>query len=157
MSAMGLLRWLGENWFTALQSAGIIGGIFFTGVALRIDAQVRRVGNLITLTQQHREIWKHLFELPELSRVLDAEPNLERKPVTSQEELFVRLVILHASSAHHARKHAMYLSPDGMQMDIGLFFALPIPRIVWDKSKALQDEEFVRFVEYCQSEVEPEK
>jgi hypothetical protein len=39
-----------QNWFTFLQSLGIIGGLLFTRFSLRTDARVRRIGNLITIT-----------------------------------------------------------------------------------------------------------
>jgi hypothetical protein len=45
-------NWLRDHWFVLLQSAGIIGGLLFTGISLRIDARVRRVGNLLAITAQ---------------------------------------------------------------------------------------------------------
>ncbi len=53
---MGILRWLAENWFTLLNVIGIVGGLFFTGHSLRSETKTRRVANLLSLTQAHRDI-----------------------------------------------------------------------------------------------------
>jgi hypothetical protein len=146
---MELLHWIEQNGFVLLQSVGIIGGLFFTAISLRIDANVRRVGNLITLTQHHRDIWTRLYTRPELSRVLHEKPNLAHRPVSYAEELFINLLILHLNSAFQAMKNGMSVSPEGLRKDIQSFFLLPIPKSVWVRSKELQNKDFVRFVESC--------
>ena len=85
MRGMGLVTLLQDNWFTLLQSLGIMGGLFFTGFSLRIDAKVRRVGNLFEVTKQHREIWIMIYSRPELKRVIESKPNLDMKPITDEE------------------------------------------------------------------------
>ena len=144
---MVFLQWLSQNWFTLLQSAGIIGSLLFTGITLRDDLRSRRIENLIAITEGHREIWAYLYSRPELSRVLDTTVDLRRVPVTDEEELFVNLLILHLSSAYQAMKSGMFVKPEGLRRDIESFFALPIPRLVWSKAKIFQDEEFVSFME----------
>src|SRR5258708_7781649 len=57
MPDMGFLLWIGDNWFTLLQSVGIIGGLLLTTSALNSDARTRRVANLIEITRGHRDIW----------------------------------------------------------------------------------------------------
>lgn len=77
---MDFVPWLSLHWFTLLQSIGIVGGLLFTGVSLRIDTKVRRVSTLITITQQHRDIWTQLYRRPEMARHLpDPYPAQERK------------------------------------------------------------------------------
>src|SRR5260221_13307070 len=71
--SMGFLNWASDNWFILLQSLGIIGGLLFTAASLRLDEKTRRVGNLMAITKNHREIWTALYDRPELSRVLDAD------------------------------------------------------------------------------------
>ena len=144
---MGLLQWVAQNWFALFESAGITGGLLFTAVTLRADAQARRIGNLIAITQHHEEIWTHLFTHPELARVLDKAVNLKSAPVTNEEELFVNLLIMHLNSAYHAMQTGMFMKPEGLQRDIQMFFSLPIPFSVWEQSKAFQDADFVKFVE----------
>jgi len=144
--------WLGQNWFILLQSVGIVGSLLFTAAALREDTKTRRVANLITITGHHREIWAQLFRRPELARVLDPHADVQRKPVRVEESLFINLLILHLRSVFHAIKQGLYLKPEGLGKDIAWFFSLPIPKTVWAKSKALQDEAFVAFLEAARDE-----
>jgi len=147
MFGMGVLDWLSHNWFTLLQSLGIVGGLFFTGTALMIDARVRRVGNSFEITKQHREIWSHLFSKPSLARVLDASADVARQPITQEEELFVQMLLLHLANAHQASNARMVVAPQGLQADVAAFFSLPIPNAVWQTNQIFQDSEFVEFVE----------
>lgn len=144
---MELLNWLRDNWFTSLQTLGIVGGLFFTGLALRIDSKVRRVGNLFDVTKQHREIWTALYSRPDLKRVVDVSADLTAQPITDEEELFVNLLILHLASNYHAAKAGMFMLPGELQADISAFFARPIPRAVWERTKKFQEREFIAFVE----------
>jgi hypothetical protein len=144
---MVVLTWVDMNWFNLLQSGGIIASLLVSAAALRLDANARRTGNLLEITENHREIWSYLYTHPELSRVLDASVDLKRVPVTTEEELFVNFLVLHLNSAFYAMKKDVYVKPEGLRRDIQLFFSLPIPDAVWEKVKALQEEDFVRFVE----------
>jgi hypothetical protein len=146
---MTFLDWFRDNWFALLQSLGIVGGLFFTGISLRTDANVRRIGNLFTVTKHHREIWTTLYTRPELKRVIDASADLKAQPISDEEELFVNLLILHLASNYRAAKAGMFLLRGEIRADIISFFSLPIPRAVWKKIKAFQDKEFASFVENC--------
>ena len=81
---MGFLHWFGQYWFVLLQGAGIVGGLLFTAVSLRIDTRVRRVGNLISITHEHRDIWTQLYSRPELWRVVDRHVDLRKSPPTDE-------------------------------------------------------------------------
>jgi hypothetical protein len=144
---MGFLNWLRDNWFILFQSLGIIGGLFFTAISLRVDTKVRRVGNLFAVTKQHREIWTALYSRPDLKRVMDASANLRAQRITDEEELFVNLLILHLATSYRAGKAGMFILPAELQSDISAFFSLPIPRAVWERMRIFQDKEFVSFVE----------
>lgn len=146
---MGIFAWWGQNWFFLLQSLGIIGGLLFTASALRIDAKVRRIGNLITITAHHRRLWSQLYSRAELLRLLDPKADLKRKPITAEEELFMMLLLVHLSTARHAMLDDMLVTPEGLRKDIHWFFSLPIPKAVWDKVKSRHDRDFVAFVEDC--------
>jgi len=148
---MEVFAWAAHHWLDLLQSAGIIGGLFFTATSLRIDARARHVANLLTLTEHHRNIWTSLYQRPELARVLDERADVEQNPITGAEELFVLLLVLHLSSAQEAIKQGMFLAPDGLRKDIHGFFSRPIPKAVWERIKPLQDQDFVRFVEEWRS------
>jgi hypothetical protein len=144
---MEVFVWFQDNSFDLLQCVGIIGGLLFTAASFRANGKARRVANLIAITHHHREIWTQLYKQPELSRVVKPTVDLRREPVTEGEELFVDLLILHLSSSYHAMREGVFVKPQGLRKDIRWFFALPIPRAVWRKSRVLQDEDFVKFIE----------
>lgn len=144
--------WLAQNWFVLLQSTGIIGGLVFTGWSLRIDARSRRVGNLLRITQQHREIWKNLLDRPELARVLRPETSPTQEPVNDQEAVFLTFLFLHLNSAFYAMRERQFLTPEGLRKDIQWFLSLPIPRAFWLTAKPYLDQGFVRFVEGCRDQ-----
>jgi hypothetical protein len=137
------------NWYSLVEAAGIIGSLIFTAVSFRADTKARRIGNLLKLTEQQRDIWRELLHRPELSRVLDPKPDLEVKPITQEEELFVGFLILHLNSAFQAICDGMFASPEGLKADVREFFAYPISKAIWDKIKLFQDKNFVRFIEDC--------
>ncbi|MBI5767656.1 MAG: hypothetical protein HZA93_07660 [Verrucomicrobia bacterium] len=140
-------QWLSDNWFTALQSFAIVSGFVFTCVTLRRDERTRRVGNLFKLTANHRELWSQLFVRPELRRIMSKTCDLSLEPVTADESLFVRFLILHINSAHHAIKYGLMDAPDGFDADLREIFANPIPHAVWQNLRHLQDADFIEFVE----------
>ena len=142
--------WIGQNWFVLLQSLAIIASMLFTGFSLRRDARGRRIANLIDLTAGHRDIWAQQFDRrPQLARFLNPKANVTRKAVTDAERIFVTLIILHLSSVYHALEDALSVTPEGLRQDVKSLFSLPIPNAVWEKIKALQDEEFMKFVDEC--------
>jgi hypothetical protein len=141
--------WLGEHWFELLQTASILVGVFTAVHSIREDTKERRIENLFTLTNGHREIWSKLYERDELSRVLAPKVNLERDPITHEEELFIHTLILHLRAAFKARDLGMQFDDDAVGADIRQFFTRTIPRKVWERSKVFQDPEFVAFVEGC--------
>ena len=136
-----------ENALPFLESAGIIGGLFFTGWSLWIDARVRRVQNLLTLTAHHREIWSELYKNPALKRVIDPNADLEKQPITIQERLFTRSIFLHLSAAFHASRTGMFSMPRMLQRDIRSFLRLPIPKWVWNNTRENHDSDYTEFVD----------
>jgi len=144
---MAVFPWLLQHWLDFLQSGGIVAGLVFTAISLRTDTKVQRVANLLDITKQHRDIWTQLFERPDLKRVIDPKADLKADPITSEEELFVGIVILHLSAAQEAIKQGMFAAPEGLQKDVRRFFSWPIPKAVWEKTKEFHDQDLVRFVE----------
>ena len=151
MGDMNGLRWLAENWFTYLNALGVVGGLFFTGYSLHSETKTRKIANLLTLTQSHREIWKEVLHEPKLNRVLATRVDTDRDPVTREEEIFVTLVIQHLGSVYRAMRNDLTISPEGLRRDVWQFFSLPIPQRVWNRIKVLQDDDFVAFVEACRN------
>jgi hypothetical protein len=150
--------WFDHNWFILLQSVGIIGGLLFTAAgllftafSLRSESETRRVGNLLALTESHRKLWTEFYRRPELSRIRDAQVDLRKREITREEEIFVTLAILHLNAAFYAHKLGLIFKLEGIRRDISWFFSLPIPAMVWEKSKVLQNDDFVAFVEKCRN------
>jgi len=152
---MALNGWIASNWIDVLQTVGIVGGLLLTSIALLLDARFRRVGNLVRLTEQHRELWERMYTRPQLVRILDPGADPERVPVTADEELFVIFIVLHLSNTYYAIRAGFFQKPHGLRKDIERFFSLPIPRVVWDRVRDLQDRPFVKFVESCFPEPYP--
>lgn len=146
-----MAEWLIANWFTLLSAVGVIGGLFFTAFSLRSETKTRRIGNLLTITANHRELWKECIRRLELRRVLDASPDLAKQPITRAEELFVTMVVLHISSVYHALNDELVVKLEGLRRDVAQFMSLPIPRAIWDKVKVVQNDDFVAFVEACRN------
>jgi len=141
--------WFAENWFNLLSTVGIVSSLVFTAHSLRAETKTRRISNLITLTQNHREIWTELLKHPALARVLASEPAIAKQPVTIQEEIVVNLVIQQLHTVFQAMTDKLVLRPEQLRRDVGDFFSLPIPQAVWQSNKMFQNADFVAFVEEC--------
>jgi hypothetical protein len=140
-------QWLTENWFNLFSSAGIIGGLWFTAVSLHSETKTRRIANLLTITANYREVWKEFFRSPELARVIDPAADVSKQPVTPAEEIFVGLIISQMGSVYYATNDELLIKLEGSRRDMGLFFSLPVPKAVWNKTKLLQNQDFAAFIE----------
>ena len=145
-------KWLTENWFNLLNAVGVIAGLFFTAISLRSETKTRKISNLLTMTSNHREVWKELLNRPHLARVLDASVDVAKQPVTPEEWKFVNFVVLHTSSMYEALKDELVTNQHGLRRDVGTFFSLPIPHAVWERTRLFQNEDFAVFVESCREE-----
>src|SRR5690349_8307397 len=132
------MAWIGQHWFGLLQTGGVTASLVFTGFALLLDARSRRAGNLILLTERHRNLWERMYTCPELARILDPAADVKRAPATAEEELFVIFVILHLNDSYYVVQASLFEKPRGLRKDIRLFFSLPIPRMVWKSVRDMQ-------------------
>lgn len=146
VAAGGIDHWLSTNWFQALQSAGIIVTLAITGWALHSATKTNRVSNLLLITQQHRDIWKLLFDKPQLEDAILAD-RLDTKPITPEESLFVTLLILHISACFEANKAGALTPLEGLKADVGNLLSAPVPRKVWSDLRGLQNADFVKWIE----------
>lgn len=144
---MGDMEWLAENWFDLFSTIGIIASLLFTAVALHSETKTRRVANLLTVTANYSAIWKEFINEPKLRRVLDPRADVDKEPVTPEEETFVNMVIHHISTAYYAMHDELLMKLEGSRRDIGQFFSLPIPKAVWTKTKLLQNQAFAAFID----------
>ena len=142
-----LLKWLEDNWFSLLQSIGIISGFVFTALTLRRDTKSRKRTEVLALTQQHRELWSEVHRRPELARILQTEVNLVAQPISTAEEEYLNLIIIHFNTGWQLAREGASLTLQTLRKDVRTFFSLPVPRAVWEQSKSARDPEFVRFVE----------
>jgi hypothetical protein len=139
--------WVAEHWLNLLETVGIIGSFLLAAYTARRDDRARRIANSIAINEQHRNIWKNIYEHPELARVLDIDA--DAKDISTGEEMFVITLISHLSTVFRAVKQGEFVTLEGLQRDVREFLILPIPKTVWEKIKPFQDEKFVVFVEKC--------
>lgn len=143
------IHWLSEHWFDIFQTVGIISGLLFTAHTVRKDGRAREITNSIAIKDQYRKIWKEMFDHPKLARVLEKTVDVINEPVSKQEEFFVNNLIQHLGTVYRATRFGEFVMLSGLQRDVREFFALPIPRAVWEQIKPFQDSDFVNFVETC--------
>lgn len=136
---MILLSFINEN-------SGVI-ALLFTGFSFLLNFRIQRAANLLTITAERRSIWSEFYAHPELGRVRMRDVDLSNKPLTAEEEHFLKSVILHLNASFGALKAGVFKKPEGLEADIASFFSLPIPNAVWEKMKGFHDRDFVRFVE----------
>ena len=148
---MGIGEWILQNWFNLFSAIGIIAGLWFTAISLRSETKTRRVANLLSITANHREIWKEFLTNPKLARVRDATADTARQPVTDAERVFVNLVIQHINSVYYAVSDQLVVKYEGLRRDIAQFFSLPIPQAVWERMKVFQNDALVQFIEECRN------
>ena len=141
------MRWIGEHGKDTLESAGLICSLSFAATSLRTEARERRITNLISLANSHRELWMQMMEKPELARILQPRLNLSKEPISVAEERFVHLIITHLGVTFAAMKSKVLPSLVGLEEDAQNFFSLPIPAKVWQWSRRYQQPDFVSFVE----------
>jgi hypothetical protein len=148
---MEIGEWILQNWFNLFSAIGIVAGLWFTAFSLRSETKTRRVANLLSITANHREIWKEFLNNPKLARVRDAAANTAKQPVTDAERVFVNLVIQHINSVYYAMSDQLVVKYEGLRRDIAQFFSLPIPQAVWERMKVFQNDALVRFIEECRN------
>ncbi|MCF7763183.1 MAG: hypothetical protein K9N62_05870 [Verrucomicrobia bacterium] len=152
---MEFFNFLGQHWFDFLQTVGIVGGLFFTGLSFRDNFRARQVATLIELTGSHRDIWENLFTHTTLSRITKREVDLVREPITEHERLIVRLLILHLNAVFHASEISNVIRLEGIHVDVQQFFSAPIPSAIWAEFRDFQNRDFVRFVEQAVESHDP--
>jgi hypothetical protein len=148
---MGIGEWILQNWFNLFSAIGIIAGLWFTAFSLRSETKTRRVANLLSITANHREIWKEFLTNPKLARVRDAAADTAKYPITDAERVFVNLVIQHINSVYYAMSDQLVVKFVRLWRDIAQFFSLLIPQGVWDRTKEFQIDALVRFIEECRN------
>ena len=148
---MGIGAWFADNAVSLITAFGIVGSMFVATMAFRSEAKTRRVANLLSITANHRELWKAYLNDSGLSRIRDGAAQTGKQPVTEAEWIFVNMVIQHLNTVYYAMNSQLVVKVEGIRRDIAQFLSLPIPREVWEKIKVLQNDDFVVFVESCRN------
>jgi hypothetical protein len=141
--------WTRENWFSLVQSVGIVGGLLFTARSLRITQRESRVANTLELAQHHRELWADAHRRPDLARLFDPNANLSATPPSVAEREFLEVAIYHFATCFELATNAKLVSEAALEMDARAFFSRPLPLVVWNDSRASRDPRFVDFIEGC--------
>jgi hypothetical protein len=149
------------DWNNFLQDIGVIGSLLLSSagfglavITFRRDIKARRFSNRIAITENHREL--SIFEISreDLSRIREIDIDLTKHPLRNVEAGFLWQRILHLSCCFQGIKTGEFEKPDELERNIQTFFARPLSRIVWEKAKAFQSEQFVAFVDKCLRQTE---
>ena len=141
------LAWLDQNWFNLAQTLGIVATGLLATLTLRRETRARRLGDYLTVVSQHRELWNDAHRRPELARIFQAEVDLVAAPMSVAEEEYLNLIIDHFHTGWLLATSGVVLKAKVLAVDAQAFFALPLPRRVWEKTRPGRDPAFVRFIE----------
>ncbi len=139
--------WLEQHWFNLVQTLGIVASSLLATVTLRRESRARRLGDYLTVIEQHRELWSEAHRRPDLARLFQPELDLIAAPVTVAEEEYLNLVIDHFHTGWLLARSGVVLRLEVLEADAREFFRLPLPRRVWEMTRGRRDPKFVRFVE----------
>lgn len=140
-------RWATENWFSLVQSAGIVASFLFTAAGYRRDGKARKTSDLLALTQEHRELWSEAHRRPDLGRLFRSEVDLVASPVTTAEQEFLNLVFVHFETGWQLAKQGVATPLAVLTLDVRAFFRLPVVRAVWEELRWSRNPEFVKYVD----------
>jgi hypothetical protein len=141
------LAWVKSDWLSIVQTVGVVGGLFYTGITCRQVAKAKQTENLLAFTERHRSLWSETYQRPELSRIFCSEVDALAKPASIAEEEFLNVVFIHYEMGWRLAKSADRSDLKPLAIDARHFFALPLPRAVWEKTRQFRNPKFVRFVE----------
>lgn len=126
---------------------GIIGGFYLAAASYKRDTRSRDKSDLLSLLEQHRELWNSLHRQPELNRILLHDVDFLEKPITTAESEFLNLVFVHYHTGWLLAKQGLGNSLKTLSKDAKDFLSLPLPRCAWNYTKETRDPAFVTFVE----------
>jgi hypothetical protein len=142
-----ILSWVNSNWSSVVGAVGIIGSLLFTAGYFQDDSKNRLVSNLLAIEERHRALWSEAQKRQDLKRIFSDRADVLAEPVSTEEDLFLRRVILHFETGWRLEKVLNRGELNLLAKDTAEFFRLPLPRAVWEKKKQFRNPRFVRFVE----------
>jgi hypothetical protein len=142
----GFSSWV-DGHFNLIQTVGILGSLWVAiGVGLR-EAKAKEIENLLTISDQHRELWSQVESRPDLHRIFQTTVDIAHDPPSLVEAEFLNLAFVHYETGWKIAKIGGITTLKDLAEDARGFFALPLPRAVWEKTKEFRNKKFVRFVE----------
>jgi hypothetical protein len=148
------MSWLHDNWFNLVQSAAILAGLIFSGLALRQNAAAMKVSTQLAVVTNHRELWQNVVDKPALARIFEISPDPDLP--THDEKWFLTLVINHANVAFLAlSKNADDRQRQALQDDYRFIFGTPLARKVWAEVRNFQDPGFRDLVDGALRRTDP--
>jgi hypothetical protein len=110
-------------------------------------SRMHKMDAIVDLIQQQHTIWLRFFDAPSLKRILEAKLDLSKNPVTEDETIFTSFIILHLTTVFIAVRRGMIPPPAKLDADLKSFFALPIPRVVWQQTKDRHDADTMSYLD----------
>ena len=144
---INIQEWIQERWFELVQTIVLLTTLIITIITLSKNTKQAKSNMLLQITAAHRDIWSNIYKSNKLKRVFTQNPNLEEKPITEEESMFVNMVFLHMSSCVRSIKNGSFFKLNGIKEDLLDILSYPIPRQVWEQNKKYHDKIFVNFVE----------
>jgi len=135
------------DWFTLVQSVGIIFSILISALAFSRETRTKKVSNYLQLVQFHRDIWKLTLEYPQLNRVRKHNVDLLKEPPTSEERQFLSFIFLHITCTFELQNSNSLSKIERLEYDVNQLLSYPIVRHFWEENKRFYNEAFVRFVD----------
>jgi hypothetical protein len=144
-----LSSWVVENWFNLFQTLGIMGSLWLAAVAAHHSAKARDSENLLKISEHHRELWHEARQRPDLQRIFLTDESVFSKAPSVAEDLFLNEVILHFQTSWRIARAGGIVTLRELRDDVRGFFSLPLPRAVWEKTRAFRNQRFVKFVDFA--------
>ncbi len=144
---MAIAAWGATHWEAFLGAAGIIGGLFFSGLGYWTDARARRAQTVVEITKLHRELWMEFIDREELASLFDQTRNMTARPLTPNESRFANMLFLHIRATFYAERARIYVRPEHLREDIQEIFSHPAPLAAWKDMRHLHDRDFIAFIE----------
>ena len=137
------------DWFTLLQSLGIIIGFLFSGYAIWKDANATKLQNYILLTQSHREVWSMMMDNEKLGRVLEKDIPASKMELTYRERQFLTFIFLHITCSFELSKRGKIVDIEKDKEDIADLLSHPLVKKFWDDNSRFYNEDFRAFITKC--------
>jgi hypothetical protein len=135
-----------------VQTLGILAGIVVGATSMwigvrssRTAGRVARVNTLLTITVNHREIWRQFSSRPELRHALDWSARPDQ--MTEEEQQWLRELILHLAASFEAERLGVMPTMEGLDADVRQLMSKPLPHAVWRQLRPFQNSEFVNYIE----------